>query len=242
MADPISMGTMAAVGLGSKVVGGIFGAAGSLVTAAGNKLGIDAQILGTMGQVFGLQTQAQQYEYQSNQAKYQAGVAEANLNIDKANESWVRDSGEVQAEQEGLKYRYQIADTRVNRAASGISLDSVTSSRVSSSLVTMSQWDEGMVRANAAKTAYGVEAQEVQDKAQIDLSTYTAAEDQVQKSSALQAADLAQQAIPIEESAKSMAGTAGYLSAAASLVGGAGSFASKWYEGNQYGVFNKPTQ
>jgi hypothetical protein len=94
-----------------------------------------------------------------------------------------------------------------------------------------------MIRANAAKQAYGYEVEEEQDKSQADLYTYTAGVDRTQAANTMTAAGLAEEAIPLQVSAYGLAGEAGDIGATASLVGAAGSVASKWSSASKLGIF-----
>jgi hypothetical protein len=234
MASPA---VMAGVGMGASALGGIFGAQGAEVSAKGQQLGIQGQILNTVGQIFGLQTKAQQYGYSANIADYQAGVAKVNADIAAQNASYARDVGEVSAEQAGMKAKADIGSMTAHQAASGIDIESGSSQNVRTSMVEIGQYSEAMIRANAAKQAYGYEVEEMQDKSQADLYTYTAGIDRTQAANTMAAAGLAEQAIPLEQQAYGLAGQAGDIGAMASLVGGAGSVASKWSSASKLGMF-----
>jgi hypothetical protein len=104
-------------------------------------------------------------------------------------------------------------------------------------MVEVAQYNQQMIRANAAKQAYGYDVEAMQDDAQSKLYTYTADEDRVQAANTMQAAGLAGQAIPLQQQAYQIAGEGGDISAMASLVGGAGSVATKWSSASKLGIF-----
>jgi hypothetical protein len=228
---------MAGIGMGATALGGVLGAKGAQTAAQGQQLGIQGQILNTVGQIFGLETKAQQYGYSANIADYQAGVATVNKQIAEQNASYARDVGEVTAEQFGMKSKADLASMSVHQSASGIDIGSASSRNVRTGMTEMAQYGEDMIRANAAKQAYGFEVEAMQDEAQSKLYTYTADEDRVQAANTMQAAGLAQQAIPLQQQAWGLAGQAGDISSMASLVGAAGSVASKWSSASKLGIF-----
>jgi hypothetical protein len=228
---------MAGIGMGASALGGVFGAQGAQTTAQGQQLGIQGQILNTVGQIFGLETKAQQYGYSANIADYQAGVAKVNQQIADQNASYARTVGEVSAEQAGMKARADLSSMRAHQASSGIDIESGSSQHVRESMVEVAQYNEAMIRANAAKTAYGYEVEAMQDKSQSDLYTYTAGVDRTQAANTMAAAGLAEEAIPLQQQAYTLAGKAGDISSMASLVGAAGSVATKWSSASKLGIF-----
>jgi hypothetical protein len=228
---------MAGIGMGASALGGIFGAKGAEVSAQGQQLGIQGQILNTVGQIFGLQTQAQQYGYSANIADYQAGVAKVNQSIAKGNAEYARDVVEVSAEQAGMKGKADAASMEAHQAASGIDIASSSSTAVRSSMVEMNQYNQQMIRANAAKQAYGYEVESMQDEAQSKLFTYTADVNRAQAENTKAAMGLAEQAIPLEQQAYGLAGKAGDIGATASLLGAAGTVSSQWMKASSLGIF-----
>jgi hypothetical protein len=228
---------MAGIGMGASALGGVIGAKGAEVSAQGQQLGIQGQILNTVGQIFGLETKAQQYGYSANIADYQAGVAKVNQQIANQNADYARATGEVTAEQFGMKGKADLASMSVHQAASGIDINSGSSANVRTGMTEMTQYGEDMIRANAAKQAYGYDVEAMQDDAQSKLYTYTADEDRIQAANTMQAAGLAGQAIPLQQQAYGIVGQAGDIGAMASLVGGAGSVATKWSKAGDMSLF-----
>lgn len=231
MASPMAM-----IGMGASALGGVFGAAGAETSAAGKQLDIQGAMLKTVGQAYGEEVQAQQYGYQASVEDYQAGVAEVNRQIAMQNADYSREVGEVQADQEGLKVAAGVAQAKVAQGSSGIDINSGSSVNVRQSMISLGQYGQQVIRANAAKVAYNYDVEATMDSAQRDLHTYAAGEDRTQQANALTAVNLTMSAIPLEESAFSLAGKAGDIAAAGSLVGAAGSVASKWTQGSTMGL------
>jgi hypothetical protein len=229
MANPMAM-----VGMGASALGGVFGAMGAETSAKGQQLGIQGQILNTVGGIFNLQTQAQQYGYQANISDYQAGVAKVNKQIAEQNAAYAMSVGDVEAEMEGMKTRAGISQMWVHEGSSGIDVNSASFQDVRKSMTGIGQYSEAMIRANAAKVAYGYDVEAMQDEAQAGLYTYTAGVQRTQAANFMSAAGLAEQAIPLQQQAYSLAGTAGDIGAVSSLLGGVGSVASKWMNWQRY--------
>ena len=189
MADPVSI---AAIGMGvSAVVGGV----GIASTAAGAA----TQAVGAA------------YTGNANAAmyNYQAGVARANATLAQQDAVYAEQAGEVNAQEIGLKGRAQVADTRAGIAAGNIDLNSPSARNVVRSETAITQQEESVARANAAKTAYGFETTTAMDTAQAgayDVSAKTSR-------------------------------TAGALGVASSILGGVGSVSTKWLQGQSQGLW-----
>ena len=224
----VSTAAMAGMGMAGSALSGIFGAMGAGVTGAGQKLGVQQQMLSTMGQIFGLKVQAQQYGYKANVDQYQADISAFNRDQSYRNAAYARDVGEVSSEQSDLTTRANLSMARVGMASSGVSLDSVTAGRVRESMISVGQYNASVIRANAAKLAYNYDVEAVNQDAQSKLYTYASTEDKIQAASALQAADLTSQALPLEQEAMGLIDTSTGLNAMSSLVGGATGVSSKY--------------
>jgi hypothetical protein len=148
MADPISLGVMAAVGIGSSAVGGVVS-------------GLGAQQSG--------QAQAQAYQYK-------AGVALLNKQISDQNANWALQSGDISAEEKGLAAGQEIATTKVAQAASGLDITGGTAEAVRQSQTAAASFDQNIIRWDAAKTAYGYEAKGATDVAEANLDQMAAAQ------------------------------------------------------------------
>jgi hypothetical protein len=233
MVDPVTMG---AVSLGSTVLGGVSKMAGASTNAEAQKIGIQGQMLQTMAQAFGFKAQAQQSQYQANINKYQAGVADVNKEISKANAIYSRDVGEVEAEQAGMKAHAELGEMIAQQGASGLSVNSGSSTRVRESMVEIGQHTQEIIRSSAAKKAYGYEVEAMQYGAQADVYRYTAEMNEAQADNAIKAAGITEQAYGLQQQAMANVDKAKNINIMGSLVGTAGSVANKWSEGGYSGL------
>jgi hypothetical protein len=172
---------MAAISLGATAAGGATSAFGS---------------------IFGGQAAA-------NQANYQAGIATMNANIARQNASYELSKGEVEAEQSGMKTRYQIGTTKAVQAASGVDVNRGTASLVRSSMAEVGSMNEATIRAGAARKSYGLEVEAAGQDATAQLDRMSA----------------------------SNAKTASYIGAASSILGSVGSVSGNWLKMSQSGAF-----
>ena len=142
---------------------------------------------------------------QSNMYNYQAGVALANAKVAKQDAQYALDSGEVEAQQAGMRGRFQQGATKVGIASGNIDTSTGSGSQVLKSETEVTQENEGVIRADAAKRAYGFEV--------------GAAEDVAQSS-----ADIA---------AGKTSVTAGDIGAVSTILSTAGNVSSKWLQASQ---------
>lgn len=155
------------------------------------------------GQYSSGQSQAAMYQYQSQIAQMNAKIADQNADYAVA-------SGEVSAQESGMKTRFQMGQTIAQQGAGGLAVGSGSNARVVQSELAVGQQDQALIRSNAARTAYGYKVQAAADTAQGVLDT----------------------------TAASNAKTAGEISAFGSLLGGAAGVSSKWLQASQAGVFS----
>ena len=187
--------------------------AGMGISAAIGAAGIASSAAGAATQAVGAD-----YTGRANAAmyNYQAGVARANAILAQQDAVYAEQAGEVNAQEIGLKGRAQVGATRAGIAAGNISLNSPSALNVVKSETAITQEEESVARANAAKTAYGFETTAAMDVAQAgayDVSARTSR-------------------------------TAGELGVASSILGGVGSVSSKWLQGQSQGLWgpsNSPT-
>lgn len=144
-------------------------------------------------------------EAQRNMYNYQAGVALADATVKRQDAIYAMQSGEVQAQQAGMRGREVVGNTKAGFAAGNISLASGSPSRVISSDTAITQTNEGIIRADAAKRAYGFNV-----AAAGDVSTASA--------------DIA---------AGNNAMSAARLNVASTILRGVGSVSSKWIQASQ---------
>jgi hypothetical protein len=234
----VSAGVMAGVSLASTVMGGVTGIAKAHTNAEATKLGIRGQMLQTMGQAFGFEAQAQQSQYQANINKYQAGVARVNEEIAKGNARYALDVGEVEAQQSGMKTAAELGEMIAAQGASGIAVHSGSSTAVRESMLDIGEYSQKIIRASAAKKAYGYEVEAMQYGAQADVYRYTAEMNEAQSENAMTAADITRKALPLQEEAMGLADRARNINILGSLVGTGGTVASRWSEGTYKGLLS----
>lgn len=173
---------MAAMGIGASGLGGVTGAIGS---------------------VFGGEAQKSMYEYQAAVARINAGIAEQNA-------SYAIAAGEAEAQQQGMKTRAEIGQTRATQGASGLDVNRGSAVDVRASEAEVGAMDQAMVRANAQRQAYGYRVQAMQETAQAQL----------------------------DQMAGQNAQTAGIIGSFTSLLGGASGVSSKWMQATQLNLLS----
>lgn len=171
--------------------------------SVGATLGLTA--LGSVVQGMGAQESAQA---QAQAYQYKAGVALLNKQINEQNARWAVDAGGVKAEEYGLKSKEEIAQTKVVQGASGFDVNSGSTEAVRDTQTQVAQYDQNVIRWDAAKTAYGYQTKATMDEAEANLDQMAA---QQQKE----------------------AGALGMLS---SFITGASSVGAKWMQAKQIGM------
>lgn len=145
---------------------------------------------------------------QSNMYNYQSGVAQANATLAKQDANYTIASGEVSAQQSGMRTRGQVGATRVGYGAGNIDSTTGSAKNVIASETEIGQQNQGIIRADAAKRAYGFNVSAAEDVAQ--AGAY-----QVAARTSREAAD---------------------INIASTIIGGAGSVSSKWSQAGQQGI------
>lgn len=196
------VGTAAAVAGTAGTAGGL--TSSGVIAGAGMAASAAGGILGAIGSLFSGKSQSAMYNYQ-------AGIAQANATIAKQNANYATAAGEVEAQESGMRTRAQVGATKAGISAGNIEISTGSPAGVISSETEIGQQNAAVIRANAAKRAYGFNV--------------TGAED-VAQAGALR-------------SAASTSTTSGYLGAASSIISAAGSVSSKWLQAGQYGVGTK---
>lgn len=146
---------------------------------------------------------------QSSMFNYNASIARLNQQIDSQNAEFAVQTGEQNAAQSGLKTGQTIGQTKIAQASAGFDVRSGSNLQVRQSEHQLGEIDQGIIRSNAAKTAYGWEEQGAVAGAQASVDTFAA------KNSV----------------------TAGLLGGASSILQGGGSVASQWLSGNRVGLW-----
>src|SRR5262249_31430250 len=109
---------------------------------------------------------------------------------------------------QGMKTRATISQTRAMQGAGGLDVNTGTNVAVRSSELELGQFDQAVIRNNAARRAYGQEVMGFQETAKANLYGMAA----------------------------STSETAGMFGAFTSILGAGGSFASKWQQGSSLGM------
>jgi hypothetical protein len=141
-------------------------------------------------------------------AQYQAGVANMNAQIAEQNAGYERAKGEYEAEQIGMKGRYQLGTMKTTQAASGVDVNTGSAVGARTSMASITSLEEATARNRAQRAAYGYQVEATGDRAQAGLYGMQA------------------------ESSKK----AGMLGALSSIIGGAGSVSDKWLAANRAGM------
>ena len=168
--------TLAMVSMGTTALGSLVKAGGSLMSGFG----------------------------QSSMYKYQAGVAKVNQQIALQNANCSRAIGEIKAEESGMKSRAQAGQIKAAQGASGLRISGGSATNVRESQAQIGRYEQGIIRSNAAKAAYGHEVEALNFGAQ--SKEYSMA--------------------------SKYSKTSGAINAFSSLLGGASSVADKWFQFN----------
>lgn len=170
--------------------------------------------IGLFASVAGAATSAYGAEYQgaaqAAQAKYQAGVADVNATLAKQDAAYAIATGEVEAQAAGMKGRAEVGTTRAAYGAGNIDVSSGSAADVTKSETALTQYNESIIRSNAAKRAYGFETTAAADTAQGGMY----------------------------RSAAGTVVTAANIGATSSLLSGAGNVSDKWLQAQKAGVFS----
>jgi hypothetical protein len=139
---------------------------------------------------------------------YQANIARMNAQIAQQNAAYEVNLGEVQAQQQGMKTKSIIGQTKAVQGASGLDLNSGSAMEVRASEAELGAADQATIRSNAARRAYGFQVEAAQDEAQASLY----------------------------DKASTNAEIGGFIDAGTSILGGGGSLSSRWLKANQIGL------
>jgi hypothetical protein len=104
-----------------------------------------------------------------NAANAQSQIAANNATIAASNAHRASMAGNAQAEQQGLKARYQVGSTKAIQGASGIDVNTGSAAAVRGSEARIGMLDALNIRSKAAQQAYGYQLQGQQDIEQSKL-------------------------------------------------------------------------
>ena len=156
------------------------------------------------GAVVGAEGSLYQGEAQSNLYNYQASVANINATLAKQDANYATSAGEVSAQEAGMRGRFEEGRIKAGIAAGNIDVSSGSAAKVQSAQTAITQENEGVIRADSAKRAYGFNVKGAMDTAQAG----------------------------VYKTAAATSLTSGDIGAATSIIGGAGSVSSKWLQGS----------
>lgn len=169
--------------------------------------------VGMLSSIFGAFTQAAGAtaagQAQQQTDRFLSQQALYNSQVALQNAALAREQGEAQTMNYGLGASARMGQIKASQASSGLDINSGSALQVQKSQQLVSDIDMDRIRSNAAKTAYNFDVEAVQDRNQAQLYTMAGAN----------------------------AAQAGQISANASLISGAGSVASKWFQAQQSGLF-----
>jgi hypothetical protein len=219
---------MGMIGIGATALGGVTSAIGKGVEAQGAQTSIMGSMIQTVSKAFGLQVEAQQYDYGAMVAKYQSNIDKINEATAKGNATYERDTADRKVEQSEVAARYNEGMAKAAQGASGIAINSGSSTAARESMVELGAYDAATIRADGARKAYAFDVEAMQDSAQSELHTYAAGMNETQAANTRAAAGLTMTALPLQQQAYSLAGTSGAIGAFGSLLGAGASVATKW--------------
>lgn len=147
------------------------------------------------------------------QYNYQSAVALKNKEVALQNADFARARGEVEAQQSGMKSRYQLGKIRAGQGASGLDVNRGSAVEVRASQADIAGQDQDLIRNDAARKAYGYEVEARNQTAQSAL--YGSAATQSKR--------------------------AGNIGVASSILGGVSSVAGKWTQASSTGIFGAST-
>lgn len=145
-----------------------------------------------------------------NQNLYQYGIAQLNSQIATQNADLAINTGEQQEVSYGIQSAAQQSSIKTAQASSGFDVNSGSNLAVQAGQKKLAGLDQVQIRSNAAQSAYNYDIQSLQDQKQAGLYMLAG-------NNAVQAAS---------------------INAESSIVGAAGSVASKWMQASQSGVFS----
>lgn len=144
----------------------------------------------------------------SSAYNYQSGVARLNASIQKQNAAYERDVGEVKAQASGMKTSQQVAQIKSVQSGSNLSINGGSAANVRESQQAVGEFDQNVIRSNAARRAYGYDVEAMQAETQSN----------------------------VYKMAGSNAKRSGMIDAAGSILGTASSVAGKWLDASRTGI------
>lgn len=229
-----------AVSIFSSVAGGILGAVGAKKEAAAKArmAQFEGEAKARQAELAG-EAKAQGYEADAKAYMYKAGVASMNKQLKLQDADYSRWTGDFEAQQSGMKTKANLSRIKTAQASSGLDVNFGSAVGVRDSVVDIGQHEQAVIRANAARRAYGFEVEAAGQEAESTLGKMAA-------ESSIKAADTsrssAKEIAELSRRGGSMAAgsyeEAGNINAMKSIVGATGSVANKWLQGSQLGMWD----
>lgn len=132
------------------------------IAAIGLGLGVAGGINSAMGAAAEGQAKANMYQYQ-------AGVAQMNKTVADQNRDYASAAGEVEAQQSGMKTRFEIGSQKAIQSAGNLDVNSGSNLDVRTSQAAVGQENQNLIRSNAARRAYGYEVEGANATAQAQV-------------------------------------------------------------------------
>jgi hypothetical protein len=195
---------------------------GSSIGVVGSVLGIGSSLLGAAGA-------AQQSAANQQAFKYRAAIAKRNQEIAGIAAAEARSRGEIQAtdaiargiqseSQQRSRVSRLIGEQRVALAASGVSVDAGTAGDIQADTAALGELDALTIRANTEREVRALRLASADTAAQFEQQALASADEAA-----------------LAELGGTAAGTAGIFNVGSTLLGGATSVATKWFQYNQAG-------
>ena len=144
-------------------------------------------------------------EAKASEFKYKAAVSRLNKQIAEQNSEYALSSGDQAAGRKGLETMFVLGRQTVAQAANGFDVNSGTNVEVRESTQRLGYMDQGVIRDEASRKAYGFRIKAASEETEAKASELAA--ENVKKASKIQAFS--------------------------TILGTAGSVAGKWYQGSQ---------
>lgn len=161
------------------------------------------------GGILNYQAALEEGQAKAGMYRYQAGVSEANRRIQLENADYARKAGEKEALRYGMAARHRMGEITVAQGASGVDIERGSHARTREGQQLVTAMDLEQIRENAGRRAYGHEVAAFSEGEQARM--YEMSAQGAQKGSKMKAM--------------------------ASLISGASSVSSKWYDAKRTGVF-----
>lgn len=249
MADPFTAITAASAG--ASLIGTVAGMGGSAASAGlgvaaaqqeGEARAQQAQLQGEAGvlkaraDALSATAKTEGFEAEGRAWQYKAGIADLNKSIAKQNADYARWTGDVEAQESGLRTRAQVGETRAKQAGSGLDVNFGSAVATRGSETALGQFDQSVIRSNAAKRAYGYDVEAVGHEAEAGLARMAADTSKTAAGYARKGLDFAAAEEDLAKRGAELGVTsakqAADIKVQQSIIGGATSVASKWTQGS----------